>query len=131
MFLIGPLKRTLGLVQNVDPPQSGTQLEPHLEPIWTSSGSPSGLPSILNPFLDPLPDPLLGPLLDFHLDSPLTFLRANFFLARFRLFLAPTNCPWVSEDGRCPTQHPDGHTFLSDVVIFARTTVTKYKILLL
>ena len=27
------------------------------------------------------------------------FLRANFFLARFRLFPAPTNCPWVSEDG--------------------------------
>ena len=30
----------------------------------------------------------------------LTFLRANFFLARFRLFPAPTNCPWVSEDER-------------------------------
>ena len=32
--------------------------------------------------------------------SFLTFLRPNFFLVRlpFRLFPAPTNCPWVSED---------------------------------
>ena len=32
--------------------------------------------------------------------SFLTFLRPNFFVVRlpFRLFPAPTNCPWVSED---------------------------------
>ena len=31
--------------------------------------------------------------------SFLTFLRPNFFSRLFRLFPAPTNCPWVSEDG--------------------------------
>ena len=75
------------------------EMAPSLPALWLGrkiqrfSGT-NQKPELPRPFgtgpLKPFPQGLFFPFL--------TFLRAIVFLARFRPLLAPTNCPWVSED---------------------------------